>query len=120
MAQKVATARKMKSRQETTFLRQFATVTAKPTISDKHFTNTDMRRFKIQTGDMGPPPGRASLYHTPPHSFRGKDHLCMTTQRAPALETTKKDNPLHVCPYSASEPVEMGVREEKKYYRKNN
>lgn len=36
----------------------------------------------------------------------------MTTQRAPALETTKKDNPLHVCLYSASEPVEMGVREE--------
>ena len=44
----------------------------------------------------------------------------MTTQRAPALETTKKDNPLHVCLYSASEPVEMGVREAKKYYRKNN
>ena len=36
MAQKVATARKMKSRQETTSLGQIATVTAKPTISDKH------------------------------------------------------------------------------------
>ena len=37
MAQKVATTRKMKSRQETTSLRQIATVTAKPTMSDKHF-----------------------------------------------------------------------------------
>ena len=36
MAQKVATARKMKLRQETTSLGQIATVTAKPTISDKH------------------------------------------------------------------------------------
>ena len=45
-------------------------------------------------------------------SFSGEEHLCITTQRTPALETTKKDNPLHVCPYSASEPVEMGVREE--------
>ena len=35
-AQKVVTAREMKSRQETTFLGQIATVTAKPTISDKH------------------------------------------------------------------------------------
>ena len=31
-------------------------MTAKPTISDKHyFINTDTRRFKIQMGDMGPP-----------------------------------------------------------------
>lgn len=44
----------------------------------------------------------------------------MTTQRAPALETTKKDNPLHVCLYSASEPVEMGVREEKNITEKTN
>ena len=36
MAQKVATVRKMKSRQETTSLRQIATVMAKPTMSDKH------------------------------------------------------------------------------------
>ena len=36
MVQKVATARKMKLRQETTSLGQIATVTAKPTISDKH------------------------------------------------------------------------------------
>ena len=46
MAQKVVTARKMKSRQETT-------------SSDNKrqaFINTDTRRFKIQTGDMGPPP----------------------------------------------------------------
>ena len=57
MAQKVATARKMKSRQETTSLGQIATVTAKLTISDKHWwTPTCMRCFKIQTGDMGPPP----------------------------------------------------------------
>ena len=35
MAQKVATEREMKSRQETTSLSQIATVTAKPRISDK-------------------------------------------------------------------------------------
>ena len=35
MAQKVATEREMKSRQETTSLGQIATVTAKPRISDK-------------------------------------------------------------------------------------
>ena len=58
MAQKVATARKMKSRQETTSLCQIATVTAKPVINDKHFINTDTRRFKIQTGNMGPHPPR--------------------------------------------------------------
>ena len=58
MAQKVATALKMKFRQETTSLDQIATVTAKPTI-----INTDTRRFKIQTGDMGPPPWQ-DLKHT--------------------------------------------------------
>ena len=36
MAQKVATARKMKSQQEATSLDQIATVMGKPTISDKH------------------------------------------------------------------------------------
>ena len=36
MAQKVATTRKMKSRQETTALSQIATVMAKLTISDKY------------------------------------------------------------------------------------
>ena len=35
MAQKVATEREMKSRQETTSLGQIATVTAKPRITDK-------------------------------------------------------------------------------------
>ena len=67
MAQKVVTARKMKSRQETTSLCQIATVTAKPAINDKHFINTDTRRFKIQTGNMGTPPlppGMASVMAT--------------------------------------------------------
>ena len=36
MAQKVATVRKIKLRQETTCLGQIVTVTAKPTISDNH------------------------------------------------------------------------------------
>ena len=27
------------------------------------YINTDTRRFKIQTSDMGAPPGRASKYH---------------------------------------------------------
>ena len=52
MAQKGAIVRKMKSRQEATSLGQIATVTAKLTISDK---NTNMRCFKIQMGDIGPP-----------------------------------------------------------------
>ena len=55
MAQKVATVGKIKLRQETTSLGQITTVTAKPTISNKAFINTDTRHFKIQTGDMGPP-----------------------------------------------------------------
>ena len=56
MAQKVATARKIKLRQETTSLGQIVTVTEKPTISDKHLgININTKRFKIQTGDMGPP-----------------------------------------------------------------
>ena len=56
MAQKVVTARKMKSQQETTSLGQIVTVTEKPTISDKHLgINIDTKRFKIQTGGMGPP-----------------------------------------------------------------
>jgi len=42
MAQKVATARKMKSQQET--------------INRQAFINTDTRRFKIQTGNGTPPP----------------------------------------------------------------
>ena len=56
MAQKVATARKMKSRQETTSLGQIATVTAKPTISDKHLQAPTRDVLKIQMGDMGPLP----------------------------------------------------------------
>ena len=55
MAQKVATARKMKSRQQTTSLSQVATVMVKPTISGKHL-ETLTRFFKIQNGNMGPPP----------------------------------------------------------------
>ena len=53
MAQKVATARKMKSRQETTSLGQIATVTAKPTISDKHLQTRsgDVLKFRRATWD---------------------------------------------------------------------
>ena len=60
---KIATARKMKSaRQETTSLGQITTVTATEADNKRQaFINTDRRRFKIQTGGMGPPPpGRAS------------------------------------------------------------
>ena len=64
MAQIVATGHKMKSWQETTSLGQIVTVTAKLTISNKHFINTDTRRFKIQMGDMGPPLGRASYINS--------------------------------------------------------
>ena len=54
MAQKVVKVHKMKSQPETTSLGQIATVTWQA------FIKTDTRRFKIQTGYMGPPPGRAS------------------------------------------------------------
>ena len=56
MAQKVAlSARKMKSRQETTSLSQIVTVTAKPTISDKHLLTPtrDVFKFRHGTWDMG-------------------------------------------------------------------
>ena len=62
MAQKVASGRKMKSRQETTSLSQITTVMSDGKANNKQqaFINTNTRGFKIQTGDMGPPPGRAS------------------------------------------------------------
>ena len=63
MAQKVAKARKMKLREEKTFLGQIVIVMTKLTISDKHLQNTDMRRFKIQTGDMPPPPPTLARPH---------------------------------------------------------
>ena len=58
MAQKVATVCKMKSRQETTSLGQTATVTAKPTISDKHLKTPtrDVLQFRWVTWDPPPPP----------------------------------------------------------------
>ena len=51
MAQKVATARKMKSRQETTSLGQIATVIAKLTIRDKHLQTLtrDILKFRQAT-----------------------------------------------------------------------
>ena len=57
MAQKVATARKMKSRQETTSLGQIATVTAKPSISDKRLwtLTLDVLKFRRATWDTPPP-----------------------------------------------------------------
>ena len=48
MAQKVATVRKMKTQQETTSLGQVATVTAKPTISDKHLNKEQSARVFIK------------------------------------------------------------------------
>ena len=63
MAQKVATERKMKLRQETTSLSQIVTVTEDK--KQQAFINTNTRRFKIQTGDMGPSPGRASYITHP-------------------------------------------------------
>ena len=56
MAQKVATARKMKLRQETTSLGQIATVMAKSTISDKHLKTLtrDVLKFRRATWDTPP------------------------------------------------------------------
>ena len=48
MVQKVATVRKMKSRQEKTSLGQILTVTAKPTISDKHLKKPTRDVFKFR------------------------------------------------------------------------
>ena len=62
MAQKVATARKMKSRRDS-FLRPNCDSDGKADNKRQAFINTDTRRFKFQMGDMGPPPptpGRAS------------------------------------------------------------
>ena len=63
MVQKVATAHKMKSWQETTSLSQIST-DGKADNKRQALINTDTRRFKIQTGDMDPPPplGRASFF----------------------------------------------------------
>ena len=86
MAQNAATARKMKSRRETTssqprprgfslhlFFKGKALGTRLPPTAKlrqwrqsrqrQAFINTDTRRFKIQTADMGPPP--------PPHHQQG-------------------------------------------------
>ena len=66
MAQKVARARKMKSRQETTPLSQIVSVTAKPTISDKHlWTPTrDVLKFRWATWDSPSPPPWQGLQKT--------------------------------------------------------
>ena len=59
MAQKVVTAHKMKSRQETTSLGQIATVAAKPTISDNKHLQTptqEVLKFRGATWDPPPPP----------------------------------------------------------------
>ena len=62
MAKKVATARKMKLQQETTSLSQTAN------NKQQAFKNTDTRCFKIQTGDMGPPPPPAGPLQLPRRS----------------------------------------------------
>ena len=59
MAQKVATARKMKSQQEN-LPRPNCDSDGKANNKQQAFINTDTRSFKIQMGNMGPPPGRAS------------------------------------------------------------
>ena len=53
MAQKVATAHKMKSQQETASLGQIATVAANPTISEKHLKTPtrDVLKFRWATWD---------------------------------------------------------------------
>ena len=55
---KVATARKMKSRQETTSPSQIVTVTAKLTISDKHLSTPtrDVLKFRWTTWNLPQPP----------------------------------------------------------------
>ena len=55
MAEKVATDRKMKLRRDNLPLPNCDS-DGKADNKQQAFINTDTRRFKIQTGDMGPPP----------------------------------------------------------------
>ena len=63
MAQKVATACKMKLQRDN-LPRPNCDSGGKANNKRQAFINTNTRRFKIQTGDMPPPPGRASLLLT--------------------------------------------------------
>ena len=62
MAKKVATARKMKSRQETHLPQPNCDSDGKADNKQQAFINTDTRRFKIQTATWDPPPGRALTF----------------------------------------------------------
>ena len=75
MARKVATARKMKSRQETTSLGQIAKVKAKPTISDKHLQTPTREVLKFRRATRDPPFGRASFRLLP----------CLRILKAPSI-----------------------------------
>ena len=90
MAQKVATARKMKSRQQTTSPSQVAT-DGKADNKWQAFINIDMRFFKMQNGNMGPPP--------PPSRASNQDStaFCNTTQLA--FWSSSGQDEQHVCNY---------------------
>ena len=66
MAQKVVTARKMKSGQETTSLGQIVTVTEKLTISDKHLQTPTQDVLKFRQVTWDPPPWQGLIYNTSP------------------------------------------------------
>ena len=61
MAQKVATAYKLKSRRDN-LPRPNCDGDGKADNKRQAFINSDTRCFKIQTGDMDPPPPRQGLY----------------------------------------------------------
>ena len=64
MAQKVATARKNEITTRDNLPRPNCDSDGKADNKQQAFINTDTRRFKIQMGDMGPSPGRASYNYT--------------------------------------------------------
>ena len=90
MAQKGVTAHKMKSRQETTSLGQIATVTAKPTISDKHlYTLTrEVLTFRRVTWD---PPGQGLLYGGRHKLVPHHTNFCKFLQLCGTLSSLAKD-----------------------------
>ena len=80
----------MKSRQETTSLGQIATVTAKPTISDKHlYTLTrEVLTFRRVTWD---PPGQGLLYGGRHKLIPHHTNFCKFSQLCATLSSLAKD-----------------------------
>ena len=94
MTQKVATAHKMKSRRDS-FLRPNCNSDGKADNKRQAFVNTDTRRFKIQTGDMDPPPPAGPLHTSPGgHSHTLPIRVC-AAQRGRDFEAPDLERGIH-------------------------